>query len=509
MSAAHPDRVLDVRRFSFAFEEVWQLQELTFHVNRGEMLLLSGASGTGKSTLALCINGLYPEAVEGQTEGSILLNGRCVQDMPKGQAAAEAGVVFQDPESQFCMMKVEDELAFVLENQAVPQKEMDQRITDVLTQLGISSLRHREIHTLSGGEKQKTAAAAVLLMEPDLLILDEPTANLDPVSAAAFAETIHALKEDHAILLIEHQPDAWLPYLDRVCLLDTRGGIRLEGKPETVFSDERLRQEGVYLPARYTPLPPQAAPPVSGPDVLELQAVSAFRSDTPILSDINLRIQAGTCTALTGQNGAGKSTLLQVISALLPKAAGRVMFLGQEVTAWQEAELRRKTGYVFQQPEHQFITDTVKEELTFSPMLNGHPDPDAHAAGMMQRFGLEHHGEANPFTLSGGQKRRLSTAVMLDETPELLLLDEPTFGQDAASTTRLMEDLHQLQQQGTAVLLITHDMRLVHEWCSRVIVLHDGSIAFDGSPAVLWREQELLQQARLLAPEGRKEKRYG
>lgn len=520
------------------------MKDLTFSIHQQETILIIGPSGSGKSSLSLCLNGLYPEAVEGWATGEILYNGTPLNHFKKGEINKEIGVVFQDPESQFCMVTVENELAFTLENLKTPREEMTGKIDDMLSAVGLTEEKHRAIHELSGGNKQKVALASVLLLHPKLLILDEPTANLDPASRLEFIELIFSLKQERgfALLIIDHQLDDWLPMVERVMAISSRGNILLEGKPQDVFYNEakNLKEEGIHLPrivetvldqqegkvleknrplseedlgswmnfTGQTPslvsgkIQPFDTWPNEASEVLSIRNISFSRGKQSILKGMNLSLQSGELIAIVGRNGAGKSTLLQIMSGILTPKTGSRLLLNKKYEAWSEHEMRKVMGYVFQNPEHQFITDTVYDEIAFGMKLNGvNQDKIEQTVNqLLKRFRLTSHKWSNPFTLSGGQKRRLSVATMLEDTPSVLLFDEPTFGQDAQTTEELMLMIQTLQRQGTAIVFVTHDMDLVDTYCEKVYVVDGGEVSFSGKPDELWERPEILHDAKLRLP---------
>lgn len=486
------------------------IHQIEFSLKENETTLLLGASGSGKSSLALCLNGLYPEAVEGVASGDIYYQGENIRDYPKGELNQEIGIVFQDPESQFCMLTVEDELAFTLENRKIPASEMPERITGVLQDVGMEDFQKRKIHELSGGQKQKIALASVLLLEPDLLILDEPTANLDPVSSIEFIRLVNEMQQKHglAVFIIEHQADDWLDRIDRVLVIGKQGTIIADGSGHAVFSEQAslLKEEGIFLPMRYSDSVASyreffhSSVPMEDV-ILTVEKMTFGRKKERILNDIHLEIRRGEFLAIVGGNGAGKSTLLQLMAGLLSPAKGKIHFLNQPLDRWDEKELRKRMGYVFQNPEHQFITDTVFDELTFGMKLNGYTEKEleSKAITLMKQFHLENKRFSNPFMLSGGQKRRLSVATMLDETPDILFFDEPTFGQDARTTKELMNTIGRLRENGTTIVFVTHDMDVV-DAADRAFVLHEKDIVYNGHPETLWKQEEILKKARLRLP---------
>ncbi|WP_416148753.1 ABC transporter ATP-binding protein [Salipaludibacillus sp. HK11] len=515
LSIEQPQPLIRVENLSFDYEKNQQsslIDNVSFAIYEGEVTLLLGASGSGKSTISLCLNGLYPEAVEGYSMGTVLYREKNINQFEKGELNQKIGIVFQDPESQFCMITVENELAFTMENIRIPQSEMSKRMDTILEAVGLTDLKERAIHELSGGQKQKVALASVLLLEPELLILDEPTANLDPVSSIEFIELVAQLQKERgmSVFIIEHQLDDWIPYTDNVLALSNEGKLIVDGKPDQVFNENSdiLIAQGIHIPKRdKTVMTSEIGNRVDQSkkfleQSLSLTNLTFRRKKKLILDKINLSIQKGEFIAVVGENGAGKSTLLQLMAGILTPTQGEIEFLKQPLKQWSEQDLRQKMGFVFQNPEHQFITDTVYDEVAFGMKLN---DMDVEKMNgkidtLLAHFQLLNHQWSNPFSLSGGQKRRLSVATMLDETPELLLFDEPTFGQDAKTTVELMNIIIELKEKGTTIVFVTHDMDLVDQYCERTFVLDGGNIVFHGHPEDLWKKTGLLKQARLRRP---------
>ncbi|WP_181186115.1 ABC transporter ATP-binding protein [Alkalicoccus urumqiensis] len=493
----HPDTIA-LKNISAYIEDTTILQNLDLHLEPGTVHLLSGPSGCGKSTLLQALARLFPEDGSEKVEGSWHIPDHL-----------RTGMVFQDPESQFCMMRVEEEMAFVLENLGTPPERMEEEITGVLAETGLTPLRHRLIHELSGGEKQKTALASVLLLKPHLLLLDEALANLDPAAQQTLAALVMNIQKKRkcTVVIVDHQPENWLSFIDRVHLMSGEGTITASGTPEETFigsGAETCREEGIYIPFPYRKKATASRRRRSGKEdpVLEMSALTPARGDA---CRVQLSLRPGEITALAGSNGRGKTSLLQTAAGLQKPRSGEVFLKGKPLSSWSERELRRRTGYVFQQPEHQFIAESVKEELAFGPRLSSAADAEKKALEKMKQFRLAHRADVHPFSLSGGQKRRLSTAVMLEADTEVLFLDEPTFGQDAASIRSLTDLLHRLRLKGTAVLLVTHDMNLVHELCDRVVVLLKEK-HWIGEPEALWADEALMEKSGLLLPAGRMQK---
>lgn len=503
--------LISVENFSFAYESIDDplLIDLNFTLHHDEVTLLMGASGSGKSTVSLCLNGLYPEAVEGESNGCITFSGKDITNFPSGILNQHIGIVFQDPETQFCMIHVEDELAFTLENLQTPPAQMAGMITEALKLVGMESYKHSKLHELSGGEKQKIALASVLLSEPELLILDEATVNLDPASTREFVQLVKAIQEKQqiSVLIIDHQADEWLQFTDRLLLLGKEGRLMADEHPDRLFTAKKalLKKEGVFLPKKYdnSPLFTRSMQPIppAAKNILTVEGINFNRKNKSILNGVDLEIRGGEFISIVGRNGSGKSTLLEIMAGILEPAGGQILMHGKPLQLWQESELRQKMGFVFQNPEHQFITDTVYDEIVFGMKLNDYPEEviQRSSSFLLEQFQLSEHKFQNPFSLSGGQKRRLSVATALDDTPDILLFDEPTFGQDAYTTHRLMEMILDLKERGIAIVFVTHDMELA-SLSDRILVLHDGMIAFSDQPKNLWMQGDLLKKARLRLP---------
>ncbi|MDR4434364.1 ABC transporter ATP-binding protein [Bacillus tequilensis] len=519
------NELLKVDKLSFSYEEDEKpvFQNLSFELHKGECALLLGPSGCGKSSLALCLNGLYPEACDGIQSGHVSLFQKPVTGTES--IAQRAGIVFQDPDQQFCMLTVEDEIAFGLENLQIPKEEMTKKINAVLEKLRITDLKEKTISTLSGGQKQKVALACILAMEPELIMLDEPTSLLDPYSAREFVHMMKELQREKgfSLLVIEHQLDEWTPWIERTIVLDKSGKKALDGRTKDLFQHEAktLKELGIAIPKGCDlqeklrmpfslskeslfkePFPagyPEINEAPSGKSVLEVSCLSFARGQQAIFKDISFSLCEGSLTALVGPNGTGKSTLLSVLARLIKPKSGKIFLYDKPLQAYKENELRKRMGFVFQNPEHQFVADTVYDELLFGQ--NASAETEKKARHLLHRFGLAHLADHHPFAISQGQKRRLSVATMLMHDVKVLLLDEPTFGQDARSAAECMDMIQRIKQEGTAVLMITHDMELVSSYADSVLVLHDTSLAFDGSPARLFSEETaLVQKAKLTLP---------
>ncbi len=680
--------------FRYADSERWVLRDVRLSARAGETLLILGPSGCGKSTLALCLNGLIPHLIEGEMTGSVLVWGAppmwsttspdveiappvreessrttattdsshsttAAGDDARGGSrrletsystatmdsshstvhTAFVGEVFQDPETQMVMPHVDEEVAFGLEGLGIPPAEMPALISAALKLVGLDDRPRAWVDALSGGQKQRLALAAVLALRPGVLVLDEPTANLDPQATASFYATLARLKADLGItvVLIEHQLDAVLPLVDRIVAMNRQGQVIGQGTPHEVFATygDELEREGVWLPmtCRLMTALRERGWPVAGcpltmdeveaslrdmwsttlrmwsttsPDVAiapsrqeELARATAATTDSshsttaagddiargstrrletsystsattaagddiargstrrletscstsatatsgdgamgitrrressystsaaaesshataaidmrdvtfaypdspPALRNVSLQIARGRFFAIVGANGSGKTTLAKHLVGLLRPSSGALSVLGQETRRRSPAEMAQQVGYVFQNPEHQFVTERVADELAYS--LRGRwpqEEIERRVKELLTTFGLQGYEDENPFALSQGQKRRLSVATMVALDQPILILDEPTFGQDQQSTTALMATIQQLHDAGTTVIFITHDMQLVATYADEVAVMNEGQIIFQGAPRTIFAQPDILQRASLMLP---------
>jgi len=485
------------------------LRDLSLTLGRGELLLIAGASGCGKTTLIRCINGLIPRTYKGDLEGHILLYGQDASGMTMARLSQTVGTVLQDPERQIMGAYVFAEVAFGLENLGLPREEILQRVDETLDYLGISHLHGRETFYLSGGEKQKIALAGVLAMRPSILLLDEPLASLDPASAQeALALLRHLADEGVSIILVEHRvEDALSIRPDRVLFMQ-EGKTTYYGLPDGLAEVVDYRE--VKLPApiviqRAASAPPPIFKPAIQPDgrepLVTFEDVSfAYEEDGPtVIHDVNLTVRRGDVIALLGPNGAGKTTLVKHAIGLLKPRQGRVLVEGRDTKEISVAQIAHTLGYVFQSPSHMLFAPTVQEELAFGPKNLGARQETitegvAQAVEVVNLKGLE---EYPPLALSFGQQKRVSIAAILAMHSKILVMDEPTAGQDYWNYMAFMDSI--LQMPGfEAILFITHDLDLAICYASRVILMHEGRIAGDGPPAEVLTDLELLRRCRIV-----------
>ena len=495
--------------FRYRDRDSLAIQDISFEVPAGEVLLVAGASGCGKTTLIRCLNGLIPRSYKGELQGRVELLGQDTAGLPLARISQMVGTVLQDPERQILGTKVYAEVAFGLENLGLPRGEIWERVNAALERLGIAHLRDRETFSLSGGEKQKAALAGVLAMQPSVLLLDEPLASLDPASGKeALAVFRRLVDEGIAICLVEHRVEDVLAIEpDRVLYME-EGRIAYLGAPSGLMAEVDYRQ--VKLPAPVVMARAAHAPlrefhpsiqPDGGEPLVTFEGVSfGYGEDGPeVIHGVDLTIRRGDIIAVLGPNGAGKTTLVKHAIGLLKPDRGRVWLEGRDTKALSVAEVAHTLGYVFQSPSHMLFAPTVQEELSFGPKNLGYAEEViaegvSHAIETVNLKGLETYP---PLALSFGQQKRVSIAAILAMRSKILVMDEPTAGQDYANYMGFMDTI--LQMPGfQAILFITHDLDLAISYANRVVLMSEGQIAADGEPAKVLSDIGLLRNCRLV-----------
>jgi energy-coupling factor transport system ATP-binding protein len=529
------------------------LNGVNFDVRPGEFVALLGRVGAGKTTLCLALDGLAPHATGGVFRGHVIVGGLDTRHSTVPELSQTVGLVFQDPETQLTQMRVEDEVAFGPENLGLPRDEIAARVNWALDAIGLAGYRDRNPAFLSGGEKQRVAIAATLAMRPQVLVLDEPTANLDPGGKAAVFSVLLRLAQERAIaiLLATQDVERVRRYSQRVMVLH-HGRIALDGSPAEVFEREaELRAWGIGVPqmvelahrlSQHRGRPyhfasvsravsqlraelrrqPAVSAPIDGavlPEAVPVGAaetaarldegqvvvdhlIFAYGDGTPALRDVSLSIPSGQFLVLAGPNGSGKTTLAKHLNGLLRPSAGRVMVAGQDTRTLRVPQLARIVGYVFQNPDHQIFAPTVREEIAFGLRLQGlgQDEVDRRVDEGLRRGALSEVADLPPATLGSGQRRLVTLAAVLATRPTILVLDEPTGGLDWRSRQDLMDRVSEFNSAGGTVILITHDVRAISECAGRTIVLRSGRILFDGPPAALFANRGVLAEARLTVP---------
>ena len=518
--------------FCYSDAESPALRDINLEVQDGEFVLITGSSGGGKSTLARCLNGLIPHFYGGRIQGRVETQGLDVMKHSTKELATKVGMVFQDPENQLVAMDVEREVAFGLENLAFPRDLIAKRLEESLDTLGISALRHRSANELSGGEKQKVAIASVLALHPEVLVLDEPTSELDPKGAEEVLSIVARLNDELGItvILIEHRLDRVAQHADRLIVIH-EGTIVADGAPRQVLSNDEISNVGVGLPPIIklaqglrskgiaidnTPLTvkegrfalcrvfqetkrvpsPKGKLANNGKPMIEVEKLWHVYPDGPAaLKGVSLQICEGEFVAVMGRNASGKTTLVKHLNGLLKPSKGKVKVAGIDTRESTVAQMARKVGYVFQNPNDHLFADTVEEEIAFTLRNLGIKDTEEMIDRVLERFRLAQYRKQYPRSLSGGEKQRVALASVLVAQPRLLVLDEPTRGLEYRLKSELMRFLDEYRSEGNTVILVTHDVETVAEHSDRVILLSEGEIVVDGSKG------DVLSRALLFSPQ--------
>lgn len=504
---------LQIENLSFRYRSRTDLaiKDISLSVNGGQVVLIAGASGCGKTTLARCINGLIPRSYKGELQGRILLNGEDTATFSLARISQIVGTVLQDPERQILGTRVSAEVAFGLENLALPRAEIHDRIDEALEHLKIPHLKNRETFYLSGGEKQKVALAGVLAMHPSILLLDEPLASLDPASAEEALALIRSLADEGmTVLMVEHRVEDVLKIHPERVLFMMDGTIRYDGTAEGLHTAVDYHE--VKLPAKMIiklaakdtkPVEINALAAYQDQDripLVEFQDVRfGYDSETEVLHGVNLTINRGDVIAVLGANGAGKTTLVKHAIGLLKPKAGKVLVDGKDTSTLSVAQIASQLGYVFQSPSHMLFAPTVQEELAFGPTNLGHK-PDEIKRDVQDAIEIVHMtgmDENPPLALSFGQQKRVSIAAILAMRSRILVMDEPTAGQDYKNYLDFMDAILQLPNF-ESILFITHDIDLAVIYANRVLIVNQGALVFDGPPQIALADFDRLRKNRLV-----------
>lgn len=550
--------IIEMRDVSFTYAEADEpaLRDISLAIGAGEFVGVIGPSGAGKSTLAAALSGAIPHHFGGELYGAVLVDGRDTCDVSLTDISRIVGSVLQDIDTQMVSAVVEDEMLFGLENFGVPHDQIEGRMQAALDTVGIANLRGREIATLSGGQKQKVAIAAILALRPRVLVLDEPTAALDPASSQLVFETLRLInrQEGITVVVIEQKVALLSSFCSRVMVM-SGGRIAFDGEPHEVFGHgAELRKMGVDSPRvarisnslardgyvaagsrpclnvaeahdliaglvrgrtgassvdavaaarRTSPHAPASRPHAIGANpVIELKDVCfAYPGTGDGVSDVSLQVYPGELVGIVGQNGAGKTTLTKLLNGLLEPRQGEVLIAGMDTRETPVSGIARKVSTLFQNPDRQLCKNTVLEEVAFGPELHGasQAEAEARAREAIGRFGLP--ANESPFSLSRGQRQMVALASVVVMEPEVVILDEPTSGLDYRECMTVMETVREMSEHGCAVVMVCHDMEVVSDFAERVAVMADGRILARGTTDEVFRDRDLMARASIAAPQ--------
>lgn len=519
------------------------LNQINLEIPRGCFVAVMGETGAGKTSLLMMLNGLIPQFMEGEFHGEVKVAGYSTQQVPVQNLIQEIGLVLQDPDTQIFGLTVWEDAAFGPSNLGVPLEEIHRRVDEALRRVGLDSFHERSTEFLSGGEKQRLAVAGVLAIGPTILALDEPTSELDPAGKDAIFEIVASLKQEHGmtIVLAEHESERVLAHADAVIVLQ-EGRIVWRGEPQFLFADEQsvrrfqlrppgvaslfweLRRQGIDLgeacprtvqemsallvqklgsqqETSHTYAEPQlsATAQPQAPILSISNLVHTYQNGHQALKGIDLDVYTGDYIAIIGQNGAGKSTLCKHINRLLVPTSGSIRFQGESIEDKDTADLARHIGYVFQNPDHQIFAASVLEEVTYGLRIQGLTEQEQKqkALEVLAFVGLDAYSERHPFSLGKGLRQRLAVASILALEPQILIIDEPTTGQDWRGTQSMLELIGKLHERGHTIILITHNMQIVTEHARRVLIMGQGKILKDCAPWQAFDDPDILMAANI------------
>ncbi len=553
--SAQDTPIIELRDVSFSYsaEAEPALSHVSLAISEGEFVGVIGPSGAGKSTLAAMMSGAIPHHYQGKLYGATLVDGHDTCEVTLTDISRVVGSVLQDIDAQMVASSVEDEMLFGLENFGVPHDQIEDRITQTLETVGIAHLRDREIAKLSGGQKQKVAIAAILALAPRVLVMDEPTAALDPASSTMVFETLRQVNKlaGITVVVIEQKVALLCKYCERVLVL-SEGQLAYDGEPHEVFGHAReLRAMGVDSPrvariansllehgivdkvdrpclsvdeakefikeivgdaaapasagdaAAPSRHKPASRPHAEGTDpVVDVQHVSfAYPNRGDTLNDLTMQVYPGELVGLIGQNGAGKTTFTKLLNGLFKPKSGSVRIAGYDTREVPTSTIASQCATLFQNPDRQLCKDTVLEEVAFGLTLHGTPEEEARerAAKVIERFGLP--ADESPFSLSRGERQMVALASVVVLEPKVVLLDEPTSGLDYRECMTVMETVSQMAEHGCAVIMVCHDMEVVSDFAERVVVMTKGGIVGRGEADAIFADDDLMAAAYVEPPQ--------
>ena len=531
---------IKVRGLSFTYKgaEKKSLKGIDFDQNKGELVVMMGPTGAGKSTFSRTLNSLIPQFQRGELSGEIEILGRTIKGSKVCQTAKKVGLVFQDFENQLFSTNVALEVAFGPENFSRPREEISRRVKKSLAMVGLEGYEKREPHALSGGEKQRLAIASILSIDPEILVMDEPTADLDPMGKYHLLQIANSLKAQGRTLLIMETEAEEVLEADRIVLFN-KGKLIVQGTPQEIFADPALLEENSLRPpqlvklfkelkipeapftvedadsilkdrgvslsqARYQLLKEKSRIQPDGETIFSLKGLKfTYPDGQEALKGVEFEVREGEFLAILGQNGSGKTTLIKHFNGLLRPTSGKVFYQGEDIRGKNIRELGREIGYVFQNPDHQIFSDTVREEVCFALKNYGFSQDETsrRLKDALEVVHLEGYEEEDPFSLTRGERQRLAVASVLILRPKVLILDEPTTGLDYQELRGIMELLKGLHKKGHTIIIITHSMWIVAEYAHRAVIMSEGKVVMDSSVRdVFSREIEIEKLSLKLPP---------
>lgn len=526
------DKYISFNHFTFQYDAQAEatLKDISFDIAKGEKVLILGPSGSGKSTLAQCLNGIIPNIHKGQAKGQVRIDGQDIFKQSIYDRSQSVSTVLQDPDGQFIGLTVAEDLAFALENDCADQSEMKDKVALWAERLDLTSLLNHRPQDLSGGQKQRVSLAGVLIDESPILLFDEPLANLDPKSGQETIDLIDKIHEEvgATTIIIEHRlEDVLYRPVDRILLVN-KGELLFNGRPDELLSSTLLLENGIRDPLYLTVLRQLGfdttraqnlsqldALDLSGLDIpdsvlrdttetstdsiLKVEGLSVSYGDNPaVIEDMAFSLKKGERLAIVGKNGAGKSTLAKALCGFVP-SQGKLIFKGRDISQDSIAERSERIGFVLQNPNQMISQTMIFDEVALGLRLRGieETEVEERVHEVLKTCGLYSFRKWPISALSFGQKKRVTIASILVLKPEIIILDEPTAGQDYKTYTDIMNFLDSLQKQGHTIVMITHDMQLMLEYSDRCIVVLEGEIIADDNPVTILNQKDLLESANL------------